>query len=148
LLIAFMTQLRMFALLNIDLAWPWVDIFVTGLIVGTGSAPVHSLIGLLQKTKSAIEEARSLWSGQAYNQAIDAELKRVGLQTEIQTLRELRQQVEDILIAAKQHEGEPPTIMAVPIEERVEGAPAEPAKPEPRAIGSAELDRRVRRILR
>ncbi len=41
------------------------DMFLTGLIIGTGSAPVHSLIGLLQNTKNAVDEARALWAGNA-----------------------------------------------------------------------------------
>ncbi len=60
LLLAFATKLKMFALLNIDLVPPGMDIIVTGLVIGTGSAPVHSLIGILQNTKDAIDEARAL----------------------------------------------------------------------------------------
>lgn len=65
--IAFMTQLQMLKLLGVQLnsALAGVDIFVTGLIIGTGSAPVHSVIGLLQNTKDAVYEARSLWRGKS-----------------------------------------------------------------------------------
>lgn len=150
LLIGFMTQLRMFHMLGIEIARPWIDMLITGLIIGTGSAPVHSLIGLLQKTKSAVEEARSLWSGQAYNQAIDAELKRVGLQSDLQSLRDLKQQMQDVLEAIHDQEQEQPGVMAAAT---VEGEPLAPrpatrgAIRTPRTMGNAELDRRVRRIL-
>ncbi|MFH1085910.1 MAG: hypothetical protein V1772_09140 [Chloroflexota bacterium] len=46
-------------------AWPWVDYVITGLIIGTGSAPVHSLIGLIQNTRDAVLGARQLWTSRA-----------------------------------------------------------------------------------
>jgi len=73
---AFTGRIRMFALLNIDLAagvtdagvaqfLMGVDMAITGLVIGTGSGPVHSLIGLLQNTKDAVDEAGKLWKGTA-----------------------------------------------------------------------------------
>jgi hypothetical protein len=73
---AFMGRIRMFALLNIDLAagvtdpavaqfLAGVDMAITGLVIGTGSGPVHSLIGILQNTKDTIGEAGKLWKGTA-----------------------------------------------------------------------------------
>jgi hypothetical protein len=53
----------------------WVDKLLTGLVIGTGSAPVHSLIGLLQNTKDAVDEARALWAGSADSRAAEAYLK-------------------------------------------------------------------------
>ncbi len=72
--VAWLSKLQMFKLLGINLIamndagsnaslaqfLTSVDITVTGLIIGTGSAPVHSLIGILQKSKDAIDEARAL----------------------------------------------------------------------------------------
>ena len=72
LIIAFTTRLQMFGLLGIDLRWGWIDMLVTGMIIGTGSAPVHSLIGLLQNTKDAVDQARALWSGKAIKEAQEA----------------------------------------------------------------------------
>jgi hypothetical protein len=72
LIIAFTTRLQMFGLLGIDLRWGWIDMLVTGVIIGTGSAPVHSLIGLLQNTKDAVDQARALWSGKAIKEAQEA----------------------------------------------------------------------------
>ena len=65
--IAFMTQLQMLKLMGVSLGTTLagVDMLVTGLIIGTGSAPVHSIIGLLQNTKDAVYEARSLWRGKS-----------------------------------------------------------------------------------
>jgi hypothetical protein len=68
-ILTFSMQLGMFDLLGISLT-PWLDHLVTGLIIGTGSAPVHSLIGLLQKTRDAVDEARGLWSARRFQAAI------------------------------------------------------------------------------
>ncbi len=73
LIIAFILQLQMFhLLLGIELPsiFRYIDTFVTGLIIGTGSVPVHSLIGLLQNTKDAVYEARTLWKGKAQQTVI------------------------------------------------------------------------------
>lgn len=69
LILSFTVQIKMFGLLGITLPWAWADMLVTGLVIGTGSAPVHSVIGLLQNTKDAVDQARALWSGKAFNQA-------------------------------------------------------------------------------
>ena len=50
-----------------------VDMVLTGLIIGTGSAPVHAFIGLLQNTKDAVDKARALWAGNAVNVAAQAD---------------------------------------------------------------------------
>ena len=81
LIIAFTTRLRMLALLGIqpgDVApnlanfAAGIDMLLTGLVIGTGSAPVHSLIGLLQNTKDAVDQARALWSGKAIKEVAAA----------------------------------------------------------------------------
>jgi hypothetical protein len=69
--LALVSRLGMLSLLRIGPwaeatgAWPWVDYVITGLIVGTGSAPVHSLIGLIQNTRDAVYGARQLWTSRA-----------------------------------------------------------------------------------
>lgn len=73
-IIAFVVQLQMFKLLlgiQTSQIFSWLDILVTGLIIGTGSAPVHSLIGLLQNTKDAVYEARTLWKGKSQQTIIE-----------------------------------------------------------------------------
>ena len=77
LIIAFSVEgLALFDLLGLGLpeGLTWVDKLVTGLLIGTGSAPMHSLIGLLQNSKDAVDSARALWKGQALVNAIDFEV--------------------------------------------------------------------------
>ncbi|MCA9923599.1 MAG: hypothetical protein KC421_14570 [Anaerolineales bacterium] len=85
--VAFMTQLQMLKLLGVQLnsTLAGVDMLVTGLIIGTGSAPVHSLIGLLQNTKDAVYEARSLWRGKS--------VQALGLRDEYADLMALKEQI-------------------------------------------------------
>jgi hypothetical protein len=76
LIIAFSVEgLALFDLLGLGLpeGLTWVDKLVTGLLIGTGSAPMHSLIGLLQNTKDAVDSARALWKGEALMNAIEFE---------------------------------------------------------------------------
>lgn len=83
LIIAFAARLQMFQLLGIPMPGylAYVDMFITGLVIGTGSAPVHSLIGILQNTRDAIDGARALWKGKA-----TAEVQElVRLMAELQT---------------------------------------------------------------
>jgi vacuolar-type H+-ATPase subunit H len=86
LIVAFAGQIRMFGLLGIDLARGFedketlmnflvgVDIAITGLVIGTGSGPVHSLITLLQNTKDAVGKAGKLWKGRALSEALGEEV--------------------------------------------------------------------------
>jgi len=104
----------------------WIDMLLTGLIIGTGAAPVHSLIGLLQNTKDAVDKARAMWSGNAYNTALDALKKEYDLQMP----REEPAMERGVLAAAVE-----------PGLEEVEEVPQPP-------MGSIELDRRLRSILR
>lgn len=76
LIIAFSVEgLALFGLLGLGLpeGLTWVDKLVTGLLIGTGSAPMHSLIGLLQNTKDAVDSARALWKGEALLNAIEVQ---------------------------------------------------------------------------
>jgi hypothetical protein len=73
--VAYLSQLQMFSLLDIlEPGGPLagVDMLITGLIIGTGSAPVHSLIGILQNTKDAVDAARALYTGKAISEVTDA----------------------------------------------------------------------------
>ena len=88
LIIAFTVQgLAVFGLLGIELpeGLLWLDQLVTGLLIGTGSAPMHSLIGLLQNTKDAVDSARALWKGEALVNAIEFEATA-------EEIRQLRQE--------------------------------------------------------
>jgi hypothetical protein len=52
--VATVTGLQMFALLGINVN-ERIDILITGIAIGTGSTPVHSLVGILQQGKDALE---------------------------------------------------------------------------------------------
>ena len=45
----------MFALLGIDAVPARIDVLITGLVIGSGSYPVHSLVGILQQGKDALD---------------------------------------------------------------------------------------------
>ena len=51
-------QLQMFAMLGIGSVPERFDVFITGLVIGTGSYPVHSLVGILQQTKETLDGAK------------------------------------------------------------------------------------------
>ncbi len=55
--VATVVGLQMFALLGIDVN-PRIDVLITGIAIGTGSTPVHSLVGILQQGKDALESAQ------------------------------------------------------------------------------------------
>ena len=57
----FATGLDMFRLLGITVTPAWVALLVTGFIIGTGSGPVHSLIGLIQQSRDAADQAANLF---------------------------------------------------------------------------------------
>jgi hypothetical protein len=54
-IIAALGQIQMFALLGIDAVPARIDVLITGLIIGSGSYPVHSLVGILQQGKDALD---------------------------------------------------------------------------------------------
>jgi len=56
--VATLGQLQMFAMLGIGSVPARVDVFITGLVIGTGSYPVHSLVGILQQTKDTLDGAK------------------------------------------------------------------------------------------
>jgi hypothetical protein len=55
--VAKFSALQMFALLGIGMPTK-IDIFITGLIAGSGTYPVHSLVDLLQQVKDVIDSTR------------------------------------------------------------------------------------------
>ena len=57
-IVSTMGQLQMFAMLGIGSVPARVDVFITGLVIGTGSYPVHSLVGILQQTKETLDGAK------------------------------------------------------------------------------------------
>jgi hypothetical protein len=55
----------MFKLLNIAHTASLFGELVTGLIIGAGTGPVHSIIGLLQQTRDAVDQAANLFNSRA-----------------------------------------------------------------------------------
>ena len=74
-IIAAVAQLQMFATLGVDIVPARFDVLITGLVIGSGSYPVHSLVGILQQGKDTLDSVkgyfnRSAPSGQAVEQRI------------------------------------------------------------------------------
>ncbi len=57
-IVATLGQLQMFAMLGIGTVPAPVDVLITGLVIGSGSYPVHSLVGILQQTKDTLDGAK------------------------------------------------------------------------------------------
>jgi hypothetical protein len=73
--ISALAQLQMFSLLGVDMVPARFDVLITGLVIGSGSYPVHSLVGILQQGKDTLDSVkgyfnRSAPSGQAVEQRI------------------------------------------------------------------------------
>ena len=61
-IVAAVGSLQMFAMLGIDSVPAKIDVLVTGLVIGSGSYPVHSLVGLLQQAKDTLDSAKGALS--------------------------------------------------------------------------------------
>ncbi len=58
-------NLKMFALLGITGVPTTADIVISGLVIGTGAGPMHSLVGMLQQGKETIEQTSALLRGRS-----------------------------------------------------------------------------------
>lgn len=63
--IAAMSQLQMFALLGVPGVPANFDVLITGLIIGSGSYPVHSLVGILQQGKDTLDSVKGYFNRSA-----------------------------------------------------------------------------------
>lgn len=61
-IVADLGSLRMFALLGIGTVPVKLDVFITGLVIGSGSYPVHSLVGFLEQFKDVLNSTRGALS--------------------------------------------------------------------------------------
>jgi len=61
-IIAGIGQLQMFAMLGVGIVPSKIDVLVTGLVIGSGSYPVHSLVGILQQGKGAVDSLKGYFS--------------------------------------------------------------------------------------
>jgi hypothetical protein len=57
-IIATASSLQMFALMGVKVGNPRIDVIITGLVIGSGSAPVHSIINILQSAKDTLDSAQ------------------------------------------------------------------------------------------
>ena len=64
-IIAALGSLQMFAMLGIAAVPARVDVFITGLIIGSGSYPVHSLVGILQQGKDTLDGVKGFFNRSA-----------------------------------------------------------------------------------
>jgi len=61
-IIAALGQLQMFAMLGVGMVPARIDVFITGLIIGSGSYPVHSLVGILQQGKDTLDSVKRYYN--------------------------------------------------------------------------------------
>ena len=64
-IIAAIAQLQMFALLGVDAVQGRFDVLITGLVIGSGSYPVHSLVGMLQQGKDTLDSVKGYFNRSA-----------------------------------------------------------------------------------
>ena len=61
-IIAAIGQLQMFAMLGIGVVPAQIDVLITGLVIGSGSYPVHSLVGILQQGKGTVDSVKGYFN--------------------------------------------------------------------------------------
>jgi hypothetical protein len=64
-IVAQLGTLQMFALMGVGVMPTKIDIFLTGLIIGSGSYPVHSLVGILQQGKDTLDSVKGYFNRSA-----------------------------------------------------------------------------------
>jgi hypothetical protein len=64
-IIAALAQLQMFAMLGVDIVPARFDVLITGLVIGSGSYPVHSLVGILQQGKDTLDSVKGYFNRSA-----------------------------------------------------------------------------------
>jgi hypothetical protein len=73
-IVATVGQIKMFALLGIAMP-ARIDVFATGIVIGSGSYPVHSLVGILQQGRDALDGLGNFFNGRAAPQVQAVEQK-------------------------------------------------------------------------
>ncbi|MCI0553697.1 MAG: hypothetical protein L0287_22345 [Anaerolineae bacterium] len=64
-IIAALAQLQMFAMLGVNIVPARFDVLITGLVIGSGSYPVHSLVGILQQGKDTLDSVKGYFNRSA-----------------------------------------------------------------------------------
>lgn len=76
--IAAVAQLQMFATLGVDIVPARFDVLITGLVIGSGSYPVHSLVGILQQGKDTLDSVKGYFNRSApVAQAVEQKITTV-----------------------------------------------------------------------
>ena len=57
-IVARLTSLQMFAMLGVASVPARLDVLLTGFVIGTGTYPLHSLVGMLQQVKDIFDSAK------------------------------------------------------------------------------------------
>jgi len=76
-IVAALGQIQMFALLGIAAVPARIDVLITGLIIGSGSYPVHSLVGILQQGKDALDDLGTFLNGRSNPSSVQATEQRI-----------------------------------------------------------------------
>lgn len=61
-------QIQMFAMLGIAAVPASADVLITGLVIGSGTYPVHSLVGILQQSKDTLDSIKGFFNQSAPQQ--------------------------------------------------------------------------------
>lgn len=64
-IVAALGQMQMFAMLGIAAVPAPADVLITGLVIGSGSYPVHSLLGILQQGKDTLDSVKGFFNRSA-----------------------------------------------------------------------------------
>ena len=75
-IVATVGQIKMFALLGIAMP-ARIDVFVTGFVIGSGSYPVHSLVGMLQQGRDALDGLGNFLNNRAAPSSVQATEQRI-----------------------------------------------------------------------
>ena len=66
-----LTGMNLFQLLRLPSDGGFYGVLVTGLIIGAGSGPVHSIIGLIQQARDATDQAANLFASRSKRNAAE-----------------------------------------------------------------------------
>ena len=83
-----LARLDILIMLGLNNPYPVLGYALTGFIVGTGTGPVHSLIGLLEQSANTLYQVRGWLSGKALAEAAQAAATMQGAATDGATTRD------------------------------------------------------------
>ena len=99
-IIAAVGQLQLFAMLGIGIVPAQIDVLITGLVIGSGSYPVHSLVGILQQGKGTVDSLKGYMNRLSPEaQAIRQKITTVQSPTEVGEPAQIQQSVVETTTA-------------------------------------------------